>query len=108
MAHEARARGVDVEPWLFVVRRDFGSWPPVRSAPPGLSRSRDPFPGPLGEGATVKVSASAHHRHGPNDDDAEELGAMVRHFLEREVARFHREYVGSILEDPGADPGASA
>jgi len=63
---------------------------------------------PLGEGATVTVSASAHHRHGPNDDDAEELGTMVRRFLEREVARFHREYVGSILEDPGADPGASA
>jgi len=63
---------------------------------------------PLGEGATVTVSTSAHHRRGPNDDDAEELGTMVRRFLEREIARFHREYVGSILEDPGADPDASA
>ncbi|HTT46000.1 MAG TPA: hypothetical protein VMH38_08350 [Thermoplasmata archaeon] len=63
---------------------------------------------PSGEGATVTVSASAHHRHGPSEEDAEALGQLVRRFLEREAARFHREYVGSILEDPGADPGASA
>ncbi|HTT45718.1 MAG TPA: hypothetical protein VMH38_06870 [Thermoplasmata archaeon] len=60
---------------------------------------------PLGEGATVTVSASAHHRHGPNDDDAEELGTMVRRFLEREVARSRGEYVSADAGEPSAEAG---
>ena len=50
---------------------------------------------PIGEGATVTVSASAHHQHGPKEEEAEALGALVRRFLEREVARFQREYVSA-------------
>ena len=50
---------------------------------------------PLGEGATVTVGASALHRHGPTEEDAEGLGRLVRRFLEGEVARFQREYVSA-------------
>jgi hypothetical protein len=48
---------------------------------------------PEGESAEVTVSASTHLGHGPSDEDTEELGELVRRFLEREVARFHRAYL---------------
>jgi len=54
---------------------------------------------PSGEGATVTVSASSHHRHGPSEEDAEALGQLVRRFLEREAARFQRECVESSNGD---------
>ena len=48
---------------------------------------------PDGNTAVVTVSASGHARHGPSDEDTEKLGEMARRFLEREVARFHRQSV---------------
>jgi hypothetical protein len=52
-----------------------------------------------GDGAVVTVSASTHLRNGPSEEDAEALGALVRRFLEREVARSQRAYIESHREE---------
>jgi hypothetical protein len=52
-----------------------------------------------GDGATVTVSASAHLAHGPREEDAEALGALVQRFLELGVARMQRAFGGSAQDE---------